>query len=191
MRGRELAAHLKPVESAEARKVVKALVGTLIGSYPQAQRVSKDDADGALEVYINALIDLPLWAVKAACEGWIRGEGDGNSAFPPSASEIRVLASRKQIPFRQEFEKIRRILEAKVRKEPTAEERARAAARIDDVLKGLAAPREEASPHAAPLHAGARPASAPPSPATSTPASPPNISPSLRAKLGIQQAQGA
>lgn len=185
-RGRDLAAHLQRVDGAEAKKVIVALVTRLMASYPQLERVSRDIAADMMANYVDALSDVPLWAVKAACDSRLRGEGEGSHVFPPSAAELRVLAVRKQMPFRQEYEMIRRILEAKVRKEPTPEERERAAARIDVILKGFGTPATGENPHTEPLHAGVAPAPAPPpSPVASAPVAPPHLSPALRTKLGI------
>lgn len=191
-RGRELAGHLKPVESAEAVKVITALVSRLLASYPQLQRVSHDDAKAMMGTYVEALTDMPLWAVKAACDGWVRGEGDGNKAFAPSASEIRALASRKQMPFRQEYEQIRRILGATVRKEPTEDERKRAAARIDAILQGFTAARNDTMQRPArDIADRTMPQSAPPSPAQRPNATPPVVSPALQEKFSSYNKQVA
>lgn len=179
IRGREIADGLKPADGNQARTVISALVNRLLVTYPQSERVSEQDARAAIAGYVDALADLPLWAVNAACQGWIRGEADGDNRFRPSAAELRTLAQRKLMPFRQEVEQIRRILTAQVYRDPTQEERDRVTARFQQILSETIGVPDD-NPHAAPLY---HPAPTVPA-AVSTPSStPPSISPALRERL--------
>lgn len=177
-RGREIADGLKPADGNQARTVISALVNRLLVTYPQSERATEQEARAAIAGYVEALVDLPLWAVNASCQGWIRGEADGDNRFRPSAAELRTLAQRKLMPFRQEVEQIRRILTANVYREPTQEERDRVIARHQQILAETIAVPDDA-PHAAPLYQPAP--AAPMVPVAHT--TPPSISPALQERL--------
>lgn len=145
-RGRELTDSLHSMDEKQAKEAIAALVSRLLLTYPQSHRGKQDESEQLVGVYVEALIDLPLWAVHAACQGWIRGEADGDNRFRPSAAELRKLAQRKCIPFRQELEQIKRILNAKIHNEPTPEERQRVLERFQTVLADtMSVPKEAAA----------------------------------------------
>lgn len=177
-RGREIADGLKPTDGNQARTVISALVNRLLVTYPQSERTTEQEARAAIAGYVDALVDLPLWSVHAACQGWVRGEADGDNRFRPSAAELRTLAQRKLMPFRQEMEQIKRILNANVYREPTPEERERVIARHQQILAETIAVPDD-NPHAAQLYQPAP--AAPTTPAAHT--APPSISPALRERL--------
>ncbi|MGV6876662.1 hypothetical protein ACUSIJ_28850 [Pseudochelatococcus sp. B33] len=185
-RGRELVEHLKPTDGALAANVIGALISRMLMSFP-SYRANITDADREIAQYVENLADTPLWAVHQACAGYQRGEYGGSTEFPPSAASLSAKARSLAYPFRMELEQIKRILNAQIYHEPTQEERDRVIARFQSVLAETIAPPVDESPHAATLHAGAQPAPAPPSPAARVHAAPPNVSPALRAKLGIPE----
>ena len=72
-----------------------ALVSKILIAYPSAQ-MTEAKAAAMSEAYLDALSDIPPWAIEGARKRWNRGEvsglGDANLAFAPSAPQLRLLA---------------------------------------------------------------------------------------------------
>jgi hypothetical protein len=69
------------------------------------------------EMYVDALEDLPAWAVKEGCRRWLRredGAGDENYSFAPSAPQLRRLAERATYTVRCRIQQLDRLLKARV-----------------------------------------------------------------------------
>lgn len=65
------------------------MIGTMLKAFPSSQ--SNITADSA-KVYLFAVEDFSLEAVKRACRKYVRGEVEGhNNAFAPSAPEMAAL----------------------------------------------------------------------------------------------------
>ena len=71
------------------------MVSKILIAYPSAQ-MTEAKAAAMSEAYLDALADIPLWAIEGARKRWNRGEVDGleraNLAFAPSAPQLRLLA---------------------------------------------------------------------------------------------------
>ena len=72
-----------------------ALVSKILIAYPSAQ-MTEAKAAAMSEAYLDALSDIPTWAIEGARKRWNRGEvsnlGNANLAFAPSAPQLRLLA---------------------------------------------------------------------------------------------------
>jgi hypothetical protein len=71
-----------------------AAIGMMLKAFPSSQ--STITADSA-RVYLFAVEDLPLEAVKRACRSFVRGEVQGrNHSFAPSAPELAQVAKEQE-----------------------------------------------------------------------------------------------
>lgn len=72
-----------------------AMVSKILIAYPSAQ-MTEAKAAAMSEAYLDALSDIPTWAIEGARRRWNRGEvsglGNANLAFAPSAPQLRLLA---------------------------------------------------------------------------------------------------
>lgn len=134
MRGRlgDIARCMVPAEVVK----IRTMVGGLLAGYPNG-RAHRDDPDAVLKMFVQALRDLPEWAVGAACSAWNRGEAKGhNSSFPPSPADLRAVALEQTEEFDRERHKIKAILDAEVVPEQESDEkRAEVAARVKQWVK--------------------------------------------------------
>lgn len=102
----------------------------LLMAFP-AQQLSETTARLRADAYFEALGDLPSWALRAACHRWLRGDvGDVHLAFAPSPPQLRKTATEEMLPCRAQLVRLRRLLDAQVLKERSAEDRAAMAQRI-------------------------------------------------------------
>jgi hypothetical protein len=81
----------------------------------------------------RTLAKVPLWAVDAACLEVVRS----GAKFAPSAPELILMAEGYCAPFRAEQGQIRRVLDAEVWHEPSAEEKARIQAGFAKLMADL------------------------------------------------------
>lgn len=97
-----------------------------------------DEAQRKLETYIAVLRGAPLWALREAVLGFLRGSvpGQGREFAPPTAA-LQAEIVRLTLPFRQERAKIRAVLAADVYREPTDEEKARVHERMRQIMADL------------------------------------------------------
>lgn len=78
-------------------------------------RASGEEAAAIIAAYVNALADLPSWAVSLAANRFIRGQvKTANPAFPPSGAEVHLEAEKELVPLRAEKIKLERMLSAVV-----------------------------------------------------------------------------
>lgn len=77
----------------EAHDARLAIVTRMLLAYPVAG-ASAESGKARGGVYIDALDDLPPFALQAAVRAWGRGEGEGNHDFAPSPARLRTLALR-------------------------------------------------------------------------------------------------
>lgn len=83
-------------ETAEATKAI----GMMLRAFPSSQ--STITADSA-RVYLFAVEDFPLDAVKRACRAFVRGDVEGrNHSFAPSAPELAQVAKEQEGKIRVE-----------------------------------------------------------------------------------------
>ena len=77
-----------------------AAIGMMLKAFPSSQ--STITADSA-RVYLFAVEDLPLEAVKRACRAFVRGDVQGrNHSFAPSAPELAQIAKEQEGKIRVE-----------------------------------------------------------------------------------------
>jgi len=109
-------------------------VARLLLAFPTAN-MSEAIAAARKDAYQVALEDVPTWAVAAAGKRWVRGDvailGDKvNLSFPPSPPQLRLLALDEVANVRGAGIRAKKLLNAKVRKEISPEERARVLKKI-------------------------------------------------------------
>lgn len=126
-----------------------ASVAKLLLTFPTAN-MTEAMAAARKEGYHVALCDLPTWAIDAAGKRWMRGEvtvlGDKpNLSFPPSPPQLRLLALDEIASVRGASIRAKKLLNAKVRKEVTPEERERVLRRIRKEFPSVSAPKSSAS----------------------------------------------
>jgi hypothetical protein len=86
--------------------------------------------------FVSARTNLPLWAIRKACENWAAGRvPDTNPAFPPNAVQIKLEADRIAAPRRHELGRIETALKAEVIPSTSDEERDRALSHWRDTIR--------------------------------------------------------
>lgn len=83
------------------REIILAVVAKMLLAYPMAGG-SMESGRARGEAYLEALDDVPPWAVADAVRAWHRGEaGEGrNYDFAPSPATLRALAVNRIEPHR-------------------------------------------------------------------------------------------
>ena len=133
-----LTKHLAPAEAAEIAKCVAVLQAQFPGRETDAA-----SAAARAEGYLLALEGVPLFALREAVRLVLSGKAEGfSSKWMPTSAQLRELADRLSLPARWHAVQLRRLLEAEVEREISAQERSRVAARFRHILS-LA---EEAGP---------------------------------------------
>ncbi len=91
------------------------LVTKMMMSLPSAA-MTDDSAEAKAEAYMDALEDVPSWAVQAAIRGWHRLEyGDKfNYRWAPVPSELRTVAFLEAWKVKQRIRDLRRVISADV-----------------------------------------------------------------------------
>ena len=127
------------LEPASPDQIIKA-VAMLFNAAAQAP-VSEETMRGRYRVFMEALSDLPGWAIHAAALKWIRGEVKGEVRFAPSSGDLRRLAEAETMPHRVLIAKLRRVLIAGPLEQVvhTPESRERVANKFGDLLKSFTA----------------------------------------------------
>lgn len=119
-----------------------ATVAKLLLAFPTAN-MSEAIAAARKEGYQVALCDVPTWAVDAAGKRWMRGEvgvlaDQPNLSFPPSPPQLRLLALDELATVRGSSIRANKLLNAKVRKEISPEERERVLKNIRRAFPAMA-----------------------------------------------------
>ena len=113
--------------------VIGALVARLQAAFPSAS-LDAATAEANAESYLIALEGVPAFALDEACRRILQRKVPGlNAKFMPTAPELRALVDELSLPARWHLKELRRLLDAEVEREVSAEERARVAA----LLRGL------------------------------------------------------
>jgi hypothetical protein len=98
------------IEARDPRATQRAIAGMML-SYPSG-RASGDEAAAVVAAYVNALSDLPPWAITEAVNRFIRGHVPAaNAAFAPSGAEIHQEARKVVTPLLAELRTLDRLLE--------------------------------------------------------------------------------
>lgn len=107
---RRRAAELRSSLEARDLRLSERNVTAMLLTFPSG-RATGEEARMVRAAYVQALADLPPWAISEATNRWARGTaGAENPAFAPSAAEIHKLATAVLAPVRIELAKLERIL---------------------------------------------------------------------------------
>jgi hypothetical protein len=114
-----LHAALMPVQAVEcANEIARLLAGYLSAKSPDPQMT--------IAQYIHQLRDLPLWAIRRACEPGACSHLDGyNPAFAPSAEQLSMVAKAEFAKAQRERVELEEILAGQIeqkRQRPTKED---------------------------------------------------------------------
>lgn len=118
-----------------------AILGELVQEYAPA-RVEADVADVKVGAYLDAVEDLPAWAVREAVRRWRRGEGGGDSRdydFAPRPARLRAIAGGIAAVATGQAMRLRRILEAEAEVAMTDEQRGGALLAVSQALTEVVA----------------------------------------------------
>ena len=128
----------RSLDHRDPRSLERSVVGMLL-SFPSG-RATGEEARAVAAAYVNALSDLPPWAVNEAARRWTRGQaGAGNPAFPPSSAELYDVASRIVSEFRFEAASLERMLAGAPETQPVPKmSRERIAAIAEDTKRAMA-----------------------------------------------------
>ncbi|YBW40264.1 hypothetical protein ACMYR2_2793 [Nitrobacter sp. TKz-YC01] len=107
--------YLGPQNAAKARLT---LLTKMLLSYPVPGDASEAAAAARLDLYDDALSDMPPWALDAALKRWSRGEcghlgmGTLNYTFAPAPAILRRLCLNEIEPLQDQVRKLTRLLAA-------------------------------------------------------------------------------
>lgn len=105
------------------------IVARLLSAFPASgEQGMRSDA------YLEALENVPAWAVERAVGRFIRGEGGVDTRFAPTPPQVAQEARAAMQPARDDLVKLDRLQRAVSEREAPPEERARVAAGFDDLL---------------------------------------------------------
>lgn len=125
---------LVPASPAEIARLVSVM---LIG-FP-TQRATEAEAKQRLALYVSQIANRPQWAVKSACEKFLRGATPSNAAFAPSVAELASAVDAATASARAELSALNAILNAGVEAQNQPGDKAAMRASIDEVLAELRA----------------------------------------------------
>lgn len=124
----------RALNRAEALDIAREVLALMAG-YPSV-RMNREETARMSAAFVSALANLPLWAIRKACENWAAGRvPDTNPSFPPNAVQIKLEADRIAAPRRHEFGRVETILKAEVIPSPSEEERDRAISHWTDTIR--------------------------------------------------------
>lgn len=129
-----------------ASEIARAVGGMLLGF--GGRSMTAKEAAAVATTYVQALEDVPLWAVMDACRRFAAGkvtaeeieEARIDRSFAPSSAQVAMVARKLADPFALECVKIGQLLLGKVREdfpEPTAEERERVSQKLTALAGSL------------------------------------------------------
>lgn len=98
----------------EHRESTLGLIGKMLLAYPMAGS-SAEAGKARGEAYLDALDDVPAWAINEAIRRWHRGEGGGqgcNYRFAPAPAELRFAAMQLLQPAKQTLAHLVALLSA-------------------------------------------------------------------------------
>lgn len=121
-----------------AERDVVANVVRLLVAFPAAN-MSPEAARARASIYVSVMADLPGWAIRIACDKWLRGDAEGNLAFAPSPPQLRQLAEAQTLSHRAAIVKLRRVLDAvPMEYRAPSEDRAAIAAKFGGLVASIA-----------------------------------------------------
>ncbi len=137
-------------DTTDARKHRLAILTKMLLTYPVAG-ASSETGKARAEAYLEALDDIPPWAIANAVRVWHRGEaGDHDYRWAPAPAVLRVIARSQSEPLKPAIEHLEKLLAAvpidDAMREPTPEERAYVISGFDKLKADLdGKPQREAA----------------------------------------------
>ncbi|WP_336488314.1 hypothetical protein [Methylobacterium nigriterrae] len=134
------------------------MLGEIVNEHAPA-RLDDDTADIKIGAYLDAVDDLPAWAIREAMRRWRRGEVSGDARdldFAPKPPRLRRLAQSIAATASGQAIRLQRILDAQPEDEMPEEARAENQKRLVAVLKDIGEPAIEPAGSAAAERAQAR-----------------------------------
>lgn len=112
----------------DQRKQRLAIVAKMLLTYPMAG-ASTETGRARAEAYLDALDDVPPWALAAAVKAWHRGEaGEHDYRWAPAPAVLRAAAMKQIESFKPAIEHVQMLLAAvpidEVMRAPSPEDRA-------------------------------------------------------------------
>jgi hypothetical protein len=95
------------------------------------------------DAYLEALENVPAWAVERAAGRFIRGEASVDARFAPTPPQVAQEARAAMQPARDDLAKLSRLRDAVADREAPPEERARVSAGFDNLLAEFGRKRNE------------------------------------------------
>jgi hypothetical protein len=90
-----------------------AVLAKMIMAYPMGAGSGELGAAARAEAYLDALSDMPAWAIAEAVRRWNRGQaGEHNYSFAPAPAILRRVTDEVLVPYRIDLEKIEIVLRA-------------------------------------------------------------------------------
>ena len=114
-------------------------------------KLDKASSDALTEDYLDALEDVPAWAIREALRKWNRGESrpTGSKAhdfgWRPMPPTLRALALAELVPIRLRIMQLEQVLEASPRIEFSEEHCARMRERLGGILSPPTTDQREAA----------------------------------------------
>lgn len=100
----------------DGRHKARAIVGSTLASWLNTN--SNSDPGATINLIVDGLSDLPLWAIEQACSDLRQGKVSGcNPDFAPSAARMHRHAEDLMAVAREEYANLRMLLSAQVRDE--------------------------------------------------------------------------
>lgn len=117
-----------------------------------AQNLGEAAQRGRARSFLQALDDLPAWAVADACRRWLRREAgtEFNYAFPPTPPILRELAMISRLRVATQLEQLRKLLNARVVDDTPAftdEHRAEMLGKLQALMAGIGKDEPPAANH--------------------------------------------
>jgi hypothetical protein len=101
------------LSSDDPLRLRNAVLAKMIMAYPMGAGSGELGAAARAESYLDALSDMPAWAIAAAVRRWNRGQaGDYNYSFAPAPAILRRIVDGILAPCRVELEKAEIALSA-------------------------------------------------------------------------------
>jgi hypothetical protein len=125
-----------PERDDECGRATIVLVTKMLLSMPSAA-MTEDGAEAKAEAYMDALEDVPSWAVQAAIRGWHRLEyGDKfNYRWAPVPSELRTVAYLEAWKTKERIRDLTRVISADVLFEQSPEQESKMKEKVEPLLK--------------------------------------------------------
>jgi hypothetical protein len=106
------------LEAKVCSKARYSLLTKMLMGYPMAASASAEQGVARLEMYLEALDDMPPWSISNALKRWNKGEcgdigmGQLNYSFAPAPAILRTICKLELRPFEDQAVKLSQLLSA-------------------------------------------------------------------------------